>query len=138
VSAVEMLGYRDSGMVGTPANQHAESFHQANLGEATARLVRLIRKHRPSVVITYNAYGGYGHPDHIKVHQVSHEAFERAAERVFEALRCHRTQIAPDSFALKPPPEDAPADMIGVDHYVRVRSLVSAPDAEDDLFAGLW
>ncbi len=49
----EFLGYRDSGMVGTPSNQHPECFHQADLGEATGRLVKLIRAYRPQVLVSY-------------------------------------------------------------------------------------
>src|SRR5919202_1028268 len=63
VGAQEFLGYRDSGMAGTPANEHPESFNKADFDEATGRLVRLIRKYRPQVLVTYNEDGGYGHPD---------------------------------------------------------------------------
>lgn len=83
IGAVEMLGYRDSGMAGTPANEHPASFHQADLDEATARLVRLIRRYRPSVLVSYNAFGSYGHPDHIKAHQITRAAFDRAADPAF-------------------------------------------------------
>jgi LmbE family N-acetylglucosaminyl deacetylase len=83
IGAVEMLGYRDSGMAGTAANKNPDCFHQADLGEATARLVRLIRRYRPTVLVTYNSFGFYGHPDHIKAHLVTHAAFERAADPSF-------------------------------------------------------
>jgi N-acetyl-1-D-myo-inositol-2-amino-2-deoxy-alpha-D-glucopyranoside deacetylase len=76
----EFLGYRDSGMVGTPSNEHPESFHQANRDEATGRLVKLIRAYRPQVLVSYNAHGGYGHPDHIACHQVTQAAYEAAAD----------------------------------------------------------
>jgi mycothiol conjugate amidase Mca len=76
----EFLGYRDSGMAGTPANQHPECFNQADLDEATARLVRLVRAYKPQVLISYNEWGGYGHPDHIACHKVTHAAFEAAAD----------------------------------------------------------
>src|SRR5262245_7910064 len=61
----EFLGYRDSGMAGTPANDHPDCFHQADMEEATGRLVRLVRAYRPQVLVSYNEHGGYGHPDHI-------------------------------------------------------------------------
>lgn len=83
IGAVELLGYRDSGMAGTPANEHPACFHQANLEEATARLVQLIRRYRPTVLVSYNANGFYGHPDHIKAHQITHAAFDRAADPSF-------------------------------------------------------
>jgi len=77
----EFLGYRDSGMVGRPSNEHPECFHQANLDEATGRLVRLVRAYRPQVLVSYNAAGGYGHPDHIACHKVTLAAFDAAADR---------------------------------------------------------
>jgi mycothiol S-conjugate amidase len=48
-----MLGYRDSGMADTPPNDHPDSFHQADIDEATGRLVAIIRRTRPQVIITY-------------------------------------------------------------------------------------
>lgn len=80
VTQWENLGYRDSGMMGTPGNQDPRSFWQADLDEAIRRLVFLIRTYRPDVVTTYNEHGGYGHPDHIRTHQVAVGAFERAGE----------------------------------------------------------
>ena len=80
-SHVEMLGYRDSGMPESPANAHPESFHQADIDEATGRLVRVIREHRPQVMITYgDDQRGYPHPDHLKVHDISVLAFDRAGD----------------------------------------------------------
>ena len=76
----EFLGYRDSGMVGRPSNEHPDCFHQADLAEATGRLVRLVRAYRPQVLVSYNAVGGYGHPDHIACHKVTLAAFEAAAD----------------------------------------------------------
>lgn len=80
LSAHEWLGYRDSGMVGTPANENPASFHKADFHEATGRLIRLVRRYRPQVLITYNSYGGYGHPDHIQAHKITSAAFEYAAD----------------------------------------------------------
>ncbi|RLE26069.1 MAG: mycothiol conjugate amidase Mca [Actinobacteria bacterium] len=78
---VEMLGYRDSGMADTEPNEHPDSFHQADIDEATGRLVALIRRERPQVIITYgDDQAGYPHPDHIRVHDVSVLAFERAGD----------------------------------------------------------
>jgi mycothiol conjugate amidase Mca len=76
----EFLGYRDSGMDGRPSNEHPECFHQANMDEATGRLVRLIRAYRPQVLASYNAAGGYGHPDHIACHKVTLAAFDAAGD----------------------------------------------------------
>ena len=64
---VVMLGYRDSGMPDTPPNEHPDSFHQADIDEATGRLVAVIRRTRPQVVLTYgDDQRGYPHPDHLQ------------------------------------------------------------------------
>jgi len=76
----EFLGYRDSGMMGTDANNDARCLWQADFMEATERLVRLIRLYTPEVVIIYDPYGGYGHPDHIQVHRIGLAAFWSAAD----------------------------------------------------------
>lgn len=71
--------YRDSGMIGTAPNERKDSFWQADLLEATKHLVKVIREVKPQVVITYDDFGGYGHPDHIKAHQVATYAVTLAA-----------------------------------------------------------
>ena len=76
--APRFLGYRDSGMMGTPANADPRCFWQAPLDEAVGRLVAHIRALRPTVVVTYDPYGGYGHPDHIQTHRVGLLAAEAA------------------------------------------------------------
>jgi N-acetyl-1-D-myo-inositol-2-amino-2-deoxy-alpha-D-glucopyranoside deacetylase len=80
VPAVEMLGYRDSGMAGTEDNDHPDCFWRADFNEAVGRLVGLIRRHRPEVMTCYDPFGGYGHPDHIQVHRVGTAAFFGAAD----------------------------------------------------------
>jgi mycothiol S-conjugate amidase len=78
---VVMLQYRDSGMKDAEANAHPESFHQADLDEATGRLVAVLRREKPQVLITYSDdQRGYPHPDHLKVHDISVLAFERAGD----------------------------------------------------------
>jgi mycothiol S-conjugate amidase len=80
-SALHMLGYRDSGMPGTEANSHGESFAAADLDDAVGRLVAVIRQERPQVVITYGEdHSGYPHPDHIRVHDISVAAFDAAGD----------------------------------------------------------
>jgi N-acetyl-1-D-myo-inositol-2-amino-2-deoxy-alpha-D-glucopyranoside deacetylase len=74
------LGYRDSGMVDSEANAHAEAFWQADLDEATGRLVSVIREARPAVMVTYDPNGNYGHPDHINAHRVAVSAFLAGAD----------------------------------------------------------
>jgi N-acetyl-1-D-myo-inositol-2-amino-2-deoxy-alpha-D-glucopyranoside deacetylase len=72
--------WRDSGMMGLPTNDRPECFWQADPQEAVAELVAVIREVRPQVVVTYNEFGGYGHPDHIQTHRVAVAAFEAAGD----------------------------------------------------------
>ena len=80
VPDVRFLGYRDSGMEGTPDNNHSSSLSQAPAEEVVRRLVDIIREVRPGLVITHDPSGGYGHPDHITVYQRMTEAFSSAGE----------------------------------------------------------
>jgi mycothiol S-conjugate amidase len=78
---VVMLGYRDSGMPGTESNFHPDSFAQANFKEAVGRLVTIIRRTKPQVIVTYgDDHRGYPHPDHIKVHDITMPAFDAAGD----------------------------------------------------------
>jgi N-acetyl-1-D-myo-inositol-2-amino-2-deoxy-alpha-D-glucopyranoside deacetylase len=72
--------YRDSGMMGTPANGHPRAFWNADLDEAVAHAVAVVREVRPQVVVTYDPNGGYGHPDHIQAHRVAMGAVEAAGD----------------------------------------------------------
>jgi mycothiol S-conjugate amidase len=76
-----MLGYRDSGMPDTEANARPDSFAQAPLDEAVGRLVAIIRRERPQVIITYpDGQNEYPHPDHLRVHEISLVAFDAAGD----------------------------------------------------------
>jgi mycothiol S-conjugate amidase len=78
---VVMLGYRDSGMPDSEANQRPDCFARAELREAVGRLVAVVRRERPQVMITYgDNQQGYPHPDHLRVHDISIEAFDAAAD----------------------------------------------------------
>ncbi len=70
--------FRDSGMMGTPANSHPRAFWQADVEQAADLLARVIREIRPQVLVTYDEFGGYGHPDHIQAHRVAMRAVELA------------------------------------------------------------
>jgi len=72
--------WRDSGMMGMPQNENANTFWQANLDEAALELVKVILEVKPQVMITYDDFGGYGHPDHIQAHRVAMRAAELAAD----------------------------------------------------------
>ncbi len=207
VHDILFLGYRDSGMAGAPDNEHAAAFCKADLEEAAGHLVSIVREVRPHVLVTYDAKGGYGHPDHIMAHRVTVRAFDAAGDPRFhpddglapwqpkklyftalprselkqvdrflkdaglpspfdrpdlepdrigtpdedvttrldvrshlpwkrQALECHRTQIAADSFFFRMP-EELALRWWGFERFVRARSLVPAPTPEDDIFAGL-
>jgi N-acetyl-1-D-myo-inositol-2-amino-2-deoxy-alpha-D-glucopyranoside deacetylase len=73
--------WRDSGMMGTAQNDRKDVFWQADLDEAAEELVKIILEIKPQVLITYDEMGGYGHPDHIKAHQVAMRASEIAEIR---------------------------------------------------------
>src|SRR5689334_3940512 len=77
--------WRDSGMMGMAANDHPRCFWRADVDEAAAELVAIVREVRPQVIVTYDANGFYGHPDHIQAHQVAWRAFERAGDPSFGA-----------------------------------------------------
>src|SRR5438105_11221808 len=80
VQRLVKLGYRDSGMAGTADNTNPASFHEANFEQAVERVVRVVREERPQVVVTYDERGGYGHPDHVRTHEVAVAAFDAAAD----------------------------------------------------------
>ena len=78
--------YRDSGMQwhedghAVPADDlRPNAFWLADLTEAADHLVRILREVRPQVLITYDQFGGYGHPDHIQAHRVATYAAHLAA-----------------------------------------------------------
>ncbi|RBY79527.1 N-acetyl-1-D-myo-inositol-2-amino-2-deoxy-alpha-D-glucopyranoside deacetylase [Geodermatophilus sp. TF02-6] len=75
--------YRDSGMMGTPANDRPRAFWRADLDEAVAHAVAVVREVRPQVVVTYDENGGYGHPDHIQAHRVAMGAVDAAADPAY-------------------------------------------------------
>lgn len=82
---VVWLGYADSGMHGWDQNDHDESFARADVDEAAGGLAEVLREERADVVTSYDWHGGYGHPDHVKVHAVVKRAAELAGTpRVLE------------------------------------------------------
>jgi LmbE family N-acetylglucosaminyl deacetylase len=81
LARVAWLGYADSGMAGWDQNDHEDSLHRADLDEAASRLAAVVDEERADVLIGYDWHGGYGHPDHVKVHHVVRRAAELAAAR---------------------------------------------------------
>ena len=81
--------WRDSGMMGTPQNDRKDVFWQANLDDAANELVKIILEIKPQVLITYDEFGGYGHPDHIKAHQVAMRASQIAGEQGWQISKIY-------------------------------------------------
>ena len=126
VGRLHLLGYRDSGMAGTPDNDHPDSFNKANLDEATGKLVALVRRERPQVLVTYDENGFYGHPDHINANRITVAAFGAAADAArypeagppWQPLKFYYTAIPRSGIAtfgklmreagIEPPFEEAP------------------------------
>ena len=81
--------WRDSGMMATPQNERGDVFWQADLDEASHELVKIILEIKPQVLITYDEFGGYGHPDHIKAHRVAMRATELAAEQGWQISKIY-------------------------------------------------
>ena len=81
--------WRDSGMMGTPQNERGDVFWQADLDEASNELVKIILEIKPQVLITYDEFGGYGHPDHIKAHRVAMRAAELAANQGWQVNKIY-------------------------------------------------
>lgn len=76
VSDLELLGYGDSGMMGWATNDQPGAFWRMDVTEAAAPLAALMERYRPQVVVTYDANGFYGHPDHIMAHRITVAAAE--------------------------------------------------------------
>ena len=76
--------FRDSGMIGTPPNKREDNFWNADLLVAASYLVEIIREVRPQVLVTYDDFGGYGHPDHIQAHRVAMYAAQLAGVESFK------------------------------------------------------
>lgn len=79
-SEVIKLGYGDSGMMGSPANEDPDCLWQADETAVTAHIVQAIRRIKPQVVLTFDPFGAYGHPDHIYMHRATTRAFHAAGD----------------------------------------------------------
>jgi LmbE family N-acetylglucosaminyl deacetylase len=134
IAELELLGYRDSGMVGWAANERPDAFANVPVDEAAARLAALMERYRPQIVVTYDENGGYGHPDHIQAHRIAVAAVEatkipsklyytavpraRIAE-LFESLRTSGAEVGdlelPPDFGT---PDELITTMVDVSPYV--------------------
>ena len=84
-----MFDYRDSAWSCTVENDDERSLHQANLMEVAEKVTRVVRAQKPRVLLTFDAWGGYGHPDHIQMHKAALLAFWLAGDP-----RAFREQLA--------------------------------------------
>jgi LmbE family N-acetylglucosaminyl deacetylase len=82
-----LLGYRDSGMIGTEANEHPGSFWKADLDDATRRLTEIVREARPAAIVSYDENGNYGHPDHINAARIARDAYHASRGQPAEVSR---------------------------------------------------
>lgn len=76
------LGFRDSGMEGSPDNHHPDALVARPMEEVVERIAAVMRQVRPQVVLTFDPVGGYFHPDHIRVHQATVLAFDRVRQEL--------------------------------------------------------
>jgi LmbE family N-acetylglucosaminyl deacetylase len=83
LEGVHFLDYRDSGMPGSPDNEHPRALAAAPLDEVVMKLVPLLRKWKPQVVITFDPIGGYCHPDHVAIHRAAVQAFHAAGDPAY-------------------------------------------------------
>lgn len=142
VSKLELLGFHDSGMIGWPQNDAPGCFWRTPVAEGAARLASLIEDYRPQVVVTYDANGFYGHPDHIQAHRITTEAvrstgipdklyyptFPRSAVQGFAAML---------QSAGMEPPEDLDPETFGTpdDEVSAVIDCVGAVERQYDALA---
>jgi len=113
--------WRDSGMMGTPQNDRKDVFWQADLDEAAGELVKIILETKPQVLITYDEFGGYGHPDHIKSNQVAMRAAEIASQQGWQVSKIYWNTM-PKSVI-----------QMGIDKMKEVGSEFFGAESADDL-----
>lgn len=120
------IKYRDSGMMGTDPNDRPDNFWKADFDGATDQLIKVIEEVKPHVLITYDEFGGYGHPDHIQAHRVAMAASEKSdwqIEKIYWNVT-PRSVMQQGIDAMKA----AGTDFMGVD------SADDLPFAKDDSF----
>lgn len=125
--------YRDSGMMGEPANDNPRAFWQADLDEAASHLVPIIRSGRPQVLLTYNENGGYGHPDHIQAHRVALRAADLAADASYDPAAGEPWEISKIYYGAVP--RSAIARGIEMLKEAGQEDLFGITDAKDAVFA---
>jgi len=123
--------WRDSGMMGTPSNDWPGCFWLADMDEAARQLLAVINEVRPQVMVTYDDYGFYGHPDHIQAHRVAWRAFEMADGLVskFYATAVPKSVLA-EAMALMD--DSTGSTELGGTDFAKVDSVDGLPFGTDD------
>jgi LmbE family N-acetylglucosaminyl deacetylase len=80
LTSVHFLDYRDSGMPGSPDNEHPQALAAAPIDEVASKIAGHIRRLKPQVVLTFDPIGGYRHPDHVAIHKATVQAFHAASD----------------------------------------------------------
>lgn len=112
--------WRDSGMAGSPAAAHERAFAAASVAQAADLLAERLGMLLPDLVLTYDAHGGYGHPDHIQTHRVT----VAAVASLPEAVR-------PRLYAVLTPRSWAEEDRAWLAEHVTPRDGLTVPAADD-------
>ena len=117
-------------MMGTDGNHDPRSFWKADVDEAAGRLVWFVRMYQPDVMTTYNEFGGYGHPDHIRTHDVAVRAFERAGDPAWypEQLEAGLAVWAPSKLYIQAIPRSVREKMNAMMVAAGRKSWWSPPD----------
>ncbi len=139
LEGVYFLGYRDSGMPGTPDNQHPNALAAQPVDEVAARVVHYIRLLKPQVMVTHDPIGGYKHPDHIAMHRASVRAFELASDARFAS---DQPPYAPQKLYYQTMPKDLIrwgvrlAPLLGMDprHFGRNKDIDLVSVVEEGSF----
>jgi LmbE family N-acetylglucosaminyl deacetylase len=130
VTDVRFLGYRDSGMEGTPENNDPRAFVNAPAEEVVGRLAGLFREEPPAVVFTFDESGIYGHPDHKAIHRHVTAAFDRAAapdaRLLYTALPKSVAKMIGEQLRAAGVESGLPGDFGVPDEAVDIRADVSA------------
>lgn len=123
------LRFRDSGMMGTPPNNRGDVFWNADINMAAELLAEYISTFKPHVLVTYDEFGGYGHPDHIQAHRIAMKSAELSAELGWEIPKIY-WNIMPRSVVQKgiDAMREVGSDFFGTD------SIDELPFVKDDSF----
>lgn len=122
--------YRDSGMAGTSGAQHPDAFAAADVDEAAAMVAAHIRALRPDVVVTYDRYGGYSHPDHVQAHRVTMSALSALSARTASAEL--DAMAAPVAYCILTPQSWASQDRLWLQENASSSSSTCVVQQQDD------